>query len=138
LGHSGLKYKWKQDRNEPNIIMNLLLIHEWTWNVDFISDWVVKLKPLLCSFTYKSFFRELLEGVMADKLLLCLLLTSALDGSERSHLRARVCVCVWGGVWLHERRRVLARVGLLIQYAMRRRHIVCFLSDSILFFDTIS
>ena len=57
----------------------------------------------------------------------------------KGHIYAPVCVCVWGGgLWLHERRRVLARVGLLIQYAMRRRHIVCFLSDSILFFDTIS
>lgn len=51
----------------------------------------------------------------------------------RACARVCVCVCVWG--WVHERGRVLARVDLRIQYAMRKRLIVFVLSDCTIFFD---
>jgi hypothetical protein len=51
-----------------------------------------------------------------------------------------VCVCVVGvcvcGGW--ERVQERGRVGLLTQYSMRRRPIVCVLSRSTIVFDIIS
>jgi hypothetical protein len=49
----------------------------------------------------------------------------------------RVCVCVCVGGWVGARPRACAcaYVALLIQYATRRRHIVCVLSGSTTFLD---
>ena len=47
-----------------------------------------------------------------------------------------LCACVWVGALA--RTCACARVGFLIQYATRRRRIVCVLSGSTIFFDIIT
>ena len=56
-------------------------------------------------------------------------------------MRMSACVCVWGegnaGLGASAQACTCARAGLLIQYATRRRHIVCVLSESTKVFDIV-
>ena len=68
---------------------------------------------------------------------LCMCVRARVGETMRMHACVRVCVYVWVGEGARARACACARVGLLIQYTMHRRHIVCVLSGFTILFDII-
>jgi hypothetical protein len=89
----------------------------------------------MCNVTSKC-FDENMFAVKSNKYYI--FVSVWVSAREDRRVRARVRVCGGGRVvGAQAQACACARVGLLIEYATRRRHVVCVLSGFTIFFDII-